>query len=112
MKVRGILATLATLFAVAIPVLAQDDVTTRNGSSGYDGAWVTGPASNPLSFLNGNAFRTTGSNSPYLLPDFRPASLLDRPHPLPPRRNHLLLMRRQPAGITTFELGGKADAHA
>ena len=81
MKVRGILATLATLFAVAIPVLAQDDVTTRNGSSGYDGAWVTGPASNPLSFLNGNAFRTTGSNSPYLLPDFRPASLLDEQLP-------------------------------
>ena len=59
-------------------MLAQDDVTTRNGSSGYDGAWVTGPASNPLSFLNGNRYRTTGSQSPYLLPDFRPASELNQ----------------------------------
>jgi hypothetical protein len=29
---------------------AQDDATTQNGSSGYNGAWITGPASNPLSF--------------------------------------------------------------
>jgi hypothetical protein len=66
------------LFAFALPAFAQDDVTTRNGSSGYDGAWVTGPASNPLSFLNGNAYRTTASQSPYLLPDFRPAGELNQ----------------------------------
>jgi hypothetical protein len=72
MKCRGLF-----LLLFAIPLLAQDDVTTRNGSSGYDGAFVTGPASNPLSFLNGFAYRTFGSSAPYLLPDFRPASLLD-----------------------------------
>ncbi len=66
------------LFLLAFSALAQDDVTTRNGSSGYDGAWITGPASNPLSFLNGNAYRTTASQSPYLLPDFRPASELNQ----------------------------------
>jgi len=66
------------LFTFALSALAQDDVTTRNGSSGYDGAWVTGPASNPLSFLNGNRYRTTGLQSPYLLPDFRPASELNQ----------------------------------
>jgi hypothetical protein len=66
------------LFAFALPVLAQDDVTTRNASSGYDGAWITGPASNPLSFLNGARYRTTASQSPYLLPDFRPASELNQ----------------------------------
>jgi hypothetical protein len=60
-----------------LPVCGQDDVTTRNGASGYDGSFLTGPASNPLSFLNGNAYRTFGSASPYLLPDFRPLSLLD-----------------------------------
>jgi hypothetical protein len=61
----------------AQPVAAQDDVTTQNASSGYDGAWITGPASNPLSFLNGPAFRTTGTNTPYDFPDFAPMSKLD-----------------------------------
>jgi len=70
--------TAVCLFAFALPALAQDDVTTRNGSSGYDGAWITGPASNPLSFLNGNRYRTTASQSPYLLPDFRPAGELNQ----------------------------------
>jgi hypothetical protein len=63
------------------PALAQDDVTTQNGSSGYGGAWVTGPASNPLSFLNGPAFRTTGQNTPYDLPDFAPLTALDNQLP-------------------------------
>lgn len=62
---------------IAIPAVAQDDVTTQNGSSGYCGAWITGPASNPLSFLNGPAFRTTGQNTPYDFPDFAPMSKLD-----------------------------------
>ena len=61
----------------APPCMAQDDVSTQNGSSGYHGAWITGPASNPLSFLNGPAFRTTGRNIPYDFPDFAPMSALD-----------------------------------
>jgi hypothetical protein len=65
------------LSAGLLPVLAQDDVTTQNGSSGYNGGWITGPASNPLSFLNGPAFRTTGQNTPYDFPDFAPMSKLD-----------------------------------
>ena len=59
------------------PALAQDDVTTQNGSSGYNGAYITGPASNPLSFLNGPAFRTTGQSASYDFPDFAPMSKLD-----------------------------------
>jgi hypothetical protein len=81
MKIRGILTLAAALSLWALPAAAQDDVTTRNGSSGYNGAWVTGPASNPLSFLNGTAYRTFASQSPYLLPDFRPASLLNEQLP-------------------------------
>jgi len=50
--------------AVASPILGQDDVTTRNGASAYGGAFITGPASNPLSFLNGDAYRTFASQSP------------------------------------------------
>ncbi len=61
----------------AFPAAAQDDATTQNGSSAYGGAFITGPASNPLSFLNGPAFRTTGQNTPYDLPDFAPMSNLD-----------------------------------
>ena len=56
---------------------AQDDVTTRNATSALDGGWITGPASNPLSYLNGPANRTFGSRLPYDIPDFRPASDLD-----------------------------------
>lgn len=65
------------LLIAAFPATAQDDVTTRNAASAYDGAWITGPASNPLSFLNGPAYRTFASHAPYDLPDFRPASLLN-----------------------------------
>lgn len=46
-----------------------------------DGAWITGPASNPLSFLNGPAYRSFGSLEPYDFPDFRPAADLDRKLP-------------------------------
>ena len=66
---------------VVCPLMAQDDVTTRNASSGYGGAWITGPASNPLSFLNGPAYRTFGQTAPYDFPDFAPASLLNEELP-------------------------------
>jgi Alginate export len=76
---KSVRALFGVLFlaACATRCLAQDDVTTQNGSSGYHGAWITGPASNPLSFLNGPAFRTTGRNTPYDFPDFAPLSALD-----------------------------------
>src|ERR1700685_670125 len=74
------LAGLLPLMAVST-LMAQDDVTTQNGASGYNGAWVTGPASNPLSFLNGPAFRTTGTNAPYDFPDFAPMTALDKQLP-------------------------------
>jgi hypothetical protein len=77
-----LLASLLLLGALgAIPALAQDDSTNQNGSSGYNGAWVTGPASNPLSFLNGPAFRTTGLKTPYDFPDFAPLTELDKQLP-------------------------------
>jgi len=63
------------------PAAAQDDATTQNGASGYNGAYITGPASNPLSFLNGPAYRTTGQNTPYDFPDFAPMTALDRQLP-------------------------------
>jgi Alginate export len=63
------------------PLMAQDDVTTQNASSGYGGAWITGPASNPLSFLNGPAYRTSGQPGPYDFPNFAPASLLNEQLP-------------------------------
>lgn len=77
-KVR-LAATAILIFASlrAAPLPAQDDVTTQNGSSALDGGWITGPASNPLSFLNGPSNRTYGSNQPYDLPDFGPAGDLD-----------------------------------
>jgi hypothetical protein len=61
----------------AVSLLAQDDITTQNGASAYGGGFITGPSSNPLSFLNGPAYRTFGQTTPYDFPDFRPASLLD-----------------------------------
>jgi len=70
------------LLAVAVSASAQDDVTTRNGASAYGGAFITGPASNPLSFLNGNAYRSFSSQFPYLFPDTAPASMLDRELPV------------------------------
>jgi len=75
-----LLGTLALAVAV-FPAAAQDDVTTQNAASAYEGGYITGPASNPLSFLNGPAYRTFGSTSPYLLPDLAPASLLNRQLP-------------------------------
>jgi hypothetical protein len=66
---------------VVVPLNAQDDVTTQNGQSGYNGGWITGPASNPLSFLNGPAYRTFGQATAYDFPDFRPASLLNQQLP-------------------------------
>src|ERR1700728_3681923 len=79
---RAPMATVLLLIPAGIsPVFAQDDVTTQNGSSGYNGAWVTGPASNPLSFLNGPAFRTTGINTPYDFGDFAPMTKLDEQLP-------------------------------
>jgi len=71
------------LFAIAavLPLAAQDDITTQNATSGYNGAFITGPASNPLSFLNGPAFRTTGSKEPYDFHDFAPFTYLDEKLP-------------------------------
>ena len=62
---------------LALPIVAQDDITTHNAASAYGGGYTTGPASNPLSFLNGPAFRTYSSTASYDFPDFRPASDLD-----------------------------------
>jgi hypothetical protein len=70
-------AVLVLLAASSFQCAAQDNATTQNGSSGLNGAWINGPASNPLSFLNGPVARTTSSNDPYLLPDFRPVSQLN-----------------------------------
>ena len=74
------LAVFAILICIAtyhVQLAAQDDVTTQNGSSAYAGGWITGPASNPLSFLNGPANRTYGSDLPYDFRDFRPVRDLD-----------------------------------
>ena len=71
---------LVLLFCVSAAT-AQDDVTTQHGSSGPDGAWITGPASNPLSFLNGPAYRTFASAAPYRVRDFQPVSLLNQSLP-------------------------------
>jgi hypothetical protein len=68
---------LAVGLILILSVAAQDDVTTRNGASAFGGGFITGPASNPLSFLNGPAYRSYNSTAPYDFPDFRPASLLD-----------------------------------
>ena len=69
------------LFLLAIvaglPLAAQDDITTQNATSGFNGAFITGPSSNPLSFLNGAAFRTTSNPAPYDFHDFAPATYLD-----------------------------------
>jgi len=78
---RIVLGSASLMAAAAFPAYAQDDVTTRNAASAYGGAYITGPASNPLSFLNGDAYRTYSSSSAYLIPDFSPASLLDRQLP-------------------------------
>jgi hypothetical protein len=63
--------------AAGLPLAAQDDITTQNATSGYNGVFLTGPASNPLSFLNGAAGRTTGNPAPYDFHDFAPMTDLD-----------------------------------
>jgi hypothetical protein len=80
---RPVMLWLAILFvtAFAAECRAQDDVTTQNGSSALNGGWITGPASNPLSLLNGPAYRTFGNNAPYDFPDFHPVTSLDRGMP-------------------------------
>jgi hypothetical protein len=67
------------LFAIAaaLPLAAQDDITTQNATTAIDGAWITGPASNPLSHLNGLAWRTTANPEPYDFHDFAPLTDLD-----------------------------------
>ena len=71
------------LFAIAagLPMAAQDDITTQNSTSGYNGIFLTGPASNPLSFLNGARARTTNNPAPYDFHDFAPATYLDEKLP-------------------------------
>lgn len=61
----------------SLPLAAQDDLTTQNATSGHNGVYITGPASNPLSFLNGAAGRTTGNPAPYDFHDFAPMTELD-----------------------------------
>lgn len=78
---RSHLLAIGLLWSGSTLLFAQDDVTTRDAASAYNGAYITGPASNPLSFLNGAAYRTFNSRSPYLLPDFRPASQLNEQLP-------------------------------
>jgi hypothetical protein len=70
-------AVMLLLLATPGALMAQDDVTTQNGSSALHGAWITGPASNPLSFLNGPAYRTFNSKVPYDVPDFHPLGQAD-----------------------------------
>jgi len=78
---RSPLSISALLFlsalAATLPLAAQDDVTTQNATSGYGGTFITGPAANPLSFLNGAAWRTTGNPAPYDFRDFAPLTDLD-----------------------------------
>jgi hypothetical protein len=77
------ISALLFLFALAtgLPLAAQDDITTQNATSGYNGGFITGPSSNPLSFLNGAAWRTTGNPAPYDFHDFAPATYLDEKLP-------------------------------
>ena len=77
---RFLLLPFAALVFVALssrPLAAQDDLTTQNASSGYNGTYITGPASNPLSFLNGAGARTTANSAPYDFHDFAPFTELD-----------------------------------
>ena len=78
--VRLYLVFTALLMLLAVPgaIRAQDDLTTQNASTALNGAWITGPASNPLSLLNGPAYRTFGKAVPYDFPDFHPMTTLDR----------------------------------
>jgi len=69
------------VLAAEMPLAAQDDLTTQNATSGFNGVFITGPASNPLSFLNGVAGRTTANPAPYDFHDFAPATYLDEKLP-------------------------------
>ena len=71
----------ASALLLSLLAFAQDDVTIQHATSSYAGGYITGPASNPLSFLNGPAYRTFGSPAPYDFPDIAPASLLNRQLP-------------------------------
>src|ERR1039458_1738684 len=75
---RRAMPILVLLTAIAAPLMAQDDVTTHNATSGLDGTWITGPASNPLSWLNGPGARTSGPDTSYDFPDFAPLSDLNQ----------------------------------
>lgn len=75
---KVVAVTVLFIFIFAGSLAAQDDITTQNASSAAGGAWITGPASNPLSFLNGPAYRTFGSQEPYDFHDFDPVSSLNR----------------------------------
>lgn len=82
MRSNNPLRTLAVCLLLAIPVSAQDDATTRNGSRAFGGASITGPAIAPVSFLSGNAFGSPVVNkATYTIPDFDPVSLLNRELP-------------------------------
>ena len=82
MNIRVAISAAAALLTLALlPAAAQDDVTTRNAASAYGGGYITGPANNPLSFLNGDAYRTYASTYPYPIPDFAPLTLLNRQLP-------------------------------
>ncbi len=75
---RILWAAAAILVASAsVPMVAQDDTTTQHATSAVDGGWITGPASNPLSHLNGPAFRTSGSSEGYDFHDVAPVTELD-----------------------------------
>jgi hypothetical protein len=69
------------LLILATPATAQDDITTHSGPSGFEGSWITGPASNPLSFLNGPGARSSGPDSTYDFHDFSPIGDLNRQIP-------------------------------
>lgn len=78
-RIQQMIWATATILMVtaALPVSAQDDRTTQNATSTIDGGWITGPASNPLSHLNGPAFRTDASTERYDFPDFAPMVALN-----------------------------------
>lgn len=70
-------AATSLMLTTAVQAAAQDDITTQNATSALDGGWITGPASNPLSHLNGPAFRTDASSERYDFQDLAPMTLLD-----------------------------------
>jgi hypothetical protein len=93
--------------AVVLPLAAQDDITTQHGSSGFNGVYLTGPANNPLSFLNGPAWRTTGNPAPYDFHDFAPVTDLDQK--LPERIDFQAEERFRTEGYSNSNLKAKVD---